>query len=130
MKVLIYFAPVLYKESVVLQKLKKESVSDVLTCSDEAFILLCIIVYFCEYSDSTIKEEYAEEDFVRKTGWQEAGIDLYNRLYKDVQLDRLENGEEFNKNFRSFYDNEIEETGVVEKKRKEKRRLPQAMNDL
>lgn len=130
MKVLIYFAPVLYKESVVLQKLKKESVSDVLTCSDEAFILLCIIVYFCEYSDSTIKEEYAEEDFVRKTGWQEAGIDLYNRLYKDVQLDRLENGEEFNKNFRSFYDNEIEKTGVVEKKRKEKRRLPQAMNDL
>ena len=130
MKVLIYFAPVLYKESVVLQKLKKESVSDVLTCSDEAFILLCVIVYFCEYSNSTIKEEYAEEDFVRKTGWQEAGIDLYNRLYKDVQLDRLENGEEFNKNFRSFYDNEIEKTGVVEKKRKEKRRLPQAMNDL
>ena len=130
MKVLIYFAPVLYKELVVLQQLKTESVSDVLTCSDEAFILLCIIVYFCDDSDSTIKEEYAEEVFVCKTGWQEAGIDLYNRLYKDVQLDRLENGEEFDKNFRTFYDNEIEATGIVEKKQREKRRLPQAMNDL
>ena len=130
MKVLIYFAPVLYKESIVLQRLKTESVSDVLTCSDEAFILLCIIVYFCDDSDSTIKEEYAEEDFVRKTGWQESGIDLYNRLYKDVQLDCLENGEEFDKNFRKFYNKEIEATGIVEKKRKEKRRLPQAMNDL
>ena len=130
MKVLVYFAPVFYKESVMLQRLKNESLSDILTISDEAFILLCIVVYYCDYSNSTAQEDYEDKSFVLKTGWQEAGIDLYNQLYQDVQTDRNENGDEFDKEFRTFYQNTTSKTNSMKKKQKEKRRLPQAMNDL
>ena len=113
MKVLIYFAPLLYKELLVFQKFKTESLSNVLTCSDEVFILLCIIVYYCDYSDTTMREDYGDKKFVLKTGWQEHGIELYNRLYQDVKADRNEFGEDFDNEFQTFYtartqDREIE----------------------
>ena len=130
MKVLIYFAPLLYKESMVMHKMKTESLSNVLTCSDEAFILLCIIVYYSDYSDTTITEDFADKKFVLKTGWQEAGISLYNRLYQEVKMDRNENGEDFDINFRLFYNNKTKDIDVLKNKRKAKRNLPQAMNDL
>ena len=41
--------------------------------------------------------------FVLKTGWQEHGIELYNRLYQDVKADRNEFGEEFDDEFQTFY---------------------------
>ena len=82
-----------------MHKMKTESLSNVLTCSDEAFILLCIIVYYSDYSDTTITEDFTDKKFVLKTGWQEAGISLYNRLYQEVKMDRNENGEDFDINF-------------------------------
>ena len=130
MKVLIYFAPLLYKESMVMHKMKTESLSNVLTYSDEAFILLCIIVYYSDYSDTTITEDFADKKFVLKTGWQEAGISLYNRLYQEVKMDRNENGKDFDINFQLFYNNKTKDIDVRKNKRKAKRKLLQAMNDL
>ena len=130
MKVLIYFAPLLYKELLVFQKFKTELLSDVLTCSDEVFILLCIIVYYCDYSDTTIREDYGDKKFVLKTGWQEHGIELYNWLYQDVKADCNEFGEEFDNEFQTFYTARTQDTEIEKRRRKEKRNLPQAMNDL
>ena len=87
-------------------------------------------MYCCHNSDSRIRKEYAGKEFALKTGWQKAGIDLYNRLYKDVQLDCNENGAEFDENFWTFYDNKTKALSKVGKKPKEKQNLPQAFNGL
>ena len=45
---------------------------------------------------------YKGKQFVLRSGWQEAGIDLFNQLYREVVEDRDENGALFEASFRLF----------------------------
>ena len=61
----------------------------ILTPSDEAFILLLIIVYFEDYSDKDYADSYARIHFVLRLGWKEAGIHLLDKLYQGVKKIKL-----------------------------------------
>ena len=64
-----------------------------------------------------------------QSGWQEAGIDLFNQLYREVVEDRDENGALFEASFCLFYAKYIESNNN-KKKQKPKVHLPTALNDL
>ena len=72
---------------------------------------------------------YEGKQFVLRSGWQEAGIDLFNQLYCEVVEDRDENGALFEASFRLFFAKYIESNNN-KKKRKPKVHLPTALNDL
>ena len=110
--------------------MKTEALSTILTPSDEAFILLLIIVYFEENADTEYNYKYQNKKFVLRSGWQEAGIDLWNTLYIQVKEDRIKQGERFDSKFRHYYDNNIRSENKSDGKGKKKVYLPQAMNDL
>ena len=110
--------------------MKTEALSTILTPSDEAFILLLIIVYFEENADTEYNYTYQNKKFVLRSGWQEAGIDLWNTLYIQVKEDRIKQGERFDSEFCHYYDNNIRSKNKSDGKRKKKVYLPQAMNDL
>ena len=129
MKVLLEFITVFYKEKNIIQQAKTEDISELLTPSDEAFILLLIVVYFEEYADTTYTENYEGTSFIEKTGWQEAGIHLYNSLYMKVKTDCATNGKKFDKAFRLYYQT-LTGNAISKNKQKEKRNLPIALNDL
>ena len=130
MKVLYAFADVLYSTQVIRQKMKTEALSTILTPSDEAFILFLIIVYFEENADTEYNYKYQNKKFVLCSGWQEAGIDLWNTLYIQVKEDRIKQGERFDSEFRHYYEHNIRSANESDGKRKKKVYLPQAMNDL
>ena len=93
MKVLFQFSNSLYNESELLRRAKTEDFSKLLTPSDEAFILLLIIVYFEEHANTEYSKVFKKSTFVLRSGWQEAGVHLFNELYMKVQEDCLKNGE-------------------------------------
>ena len=130
MKVLCAFADVLYSTQIIRQKMKTEALSTILTPSDEAFILLLIIVYFEENADTEYNYTYQNKKFVLRSGWQEAGIDLWNTLYIQVKEDRIKQGVHFDSKFCHYYDNNIRSKNESDGKRKKKVYLPPAMNDL
>ena len=94
-KFLYIFASVFYKESTFTNQVATEDLSSVLTPSDKAFLLLLIVVYYEETKDSEIVAKHPEKIFVTCSGWQQAGIDLYNELYVKVKEDRAIIGEAF-----------------------------------
>ena len=129
MKILVEFSSAIYREAVIMQRIKTENISSLLTPSDEAFILLLIVVYYEEYADTNYAKDYEGKTFIETTGWQEAGIDLYNVLYRKVKDDRAVNGEQFDAAFRSYYDS-LNDGLQLKKKYRGKRNIPVAFNDL
>ena len=129
MKVLLEFITVFYKEKNIIQQAKTENILELLTPSEEAFILLLIVVYFEDHADTTYAENYEGTSFIEKMGWQEAGIHLYNSLYMKVKTDRATNGKKFDRAFRLYYQT-LTGNAESKNKRKEKRNLPIALNDL
>ena len=111
-----------------MQRAKTEDISTLLTPSDEAFILLLIIVYYENHADTKL-ENFEKEDYVERTGWQEAGIHLYNSIYRQVKEDRVHNGRKFDFAFRKYYLSNSDRNNV-ETKRKKKKNMPIALNDL
>ena len=99
MEVLFEFSYSLYSESEMLRRAKTEDFSKLLTPSDEAFILLLIIVYFEEHANTEYTKIFEKSTFVLRSGWQEAGVHLFNELYMKVQDDPLKNGEKFDADF-------------------------------
>ena len=130
MKVLCAFADVLYSTQIIRQKMKSEALSTILTPSDEAFILLLIIVYFEENADTEYNYTYQNKKFVLRSGWQEVGIDLWNTLYVQVKEDWIQHGTRFDSKFCQYYDNTIKYENKSNGKRKKKIYFPPAMNDL
>ena len=128
MEVLFQFSYSLYSESEMLRRAKTEEILTLLTPSDEAFILLLIIVYFEDHANTEYTKIFKKSTFVLRSGWQEAGVHLFNELYMKVQEDRLKNGEQFDADFRYQYSTSANVNGS--KKQKEKRNLPIALNDL
>ena len=120
----------LYNYATIIERTKSEGLSTILTPSDEAFILLLIIVYFEESADTEYAESYEGKHFVLRSGWQEAGIHLWNNLYSKVKADRIENGKRFEIVFRQYYIDELSNATKLNEKRKKKLVLPPAMNDL
>ena len=51
-------------------------------------------------------------------------------MYQDVKADRNEFGEEFDNEFQMFYTARTQDTEIEKRRRKEKQKLPQAMNNL
>ena len=51
MECLYYFMNAFYKESDIKHLMRSKMISDILTPSDEAFLLLCIMVYFKEFTN-------------------------------------------------------------------------------
>ena len=51
MDCLFYFMNAFYKESDIKHLMRSKMISDILTPSDEAFLLLCIMVYFKEFTN-------------------------------------------------------------------------------
>ena len=129
MDTLFQFSVVIYNKTAILQRAKTENISTLLTPSDEAFILLLIIVYFEKHADTQFAETFRKEVYVERTGWQEEGIHLYNDLYREVKEDRVQNSELFDIEFRKYYLSKSEKENV-EVKRKRKKNMPIALNDL
>ena len=129
-KFLYLFASVFYKESTFTDRVATEDLSSVLTPSDKAFLLLLIVVYYEQTTDSEIVAKHPEKIFVTRSGWQQAGIDLYNELYVKDKEDRAINGEAFNIHFCKMINESIDRIGAPKLKRKPKNILPRAMNDL
>ena len=51
MESLYYFVHAFYKESDIKHLIRNRMISDILTPTDEAFLLLCIMVYFKEFTN-------------------------------------------------------------------------------
>ena len=128
-KLLFDFSVVFYRETTILERVKKEELAAILTPSDEAFLLLLLIVYYEDKTDTEYSAIYEGKQFVLRSGWQEAGIDLFNRLYREVIKDREENGVLFEESFCLFYAEYIDGNNN-KKKHKPKVPLPAALNDL
>ena len=88
-------------------------------------------MYYEQTTDSNYVAKHPEKIFVTRSGWQQAGIDLYNELYVKVKEDRAINGKVFNIHFRKMINESIDRIGAPSSfKRKPKNILPCAMNDL
>ena len=93
------FVEIFYKNTTILELAKSEVLSTMLTPSDEAFILLLIIVYFKDNADTEYTECCVGISFVLRSGWQEAAIHLWNTLYQRIEKDWIEYGECFDMEF-------------------------------
>ena len=82
--------------------MKNKSISDLLTPSDEAFLLLCAKVYFENHCDIQYNGNPNNNKYIIRSGWQDEGISLYNHLYKRVTDDREANNVEFDARFISY----------------------------
>lgn len=89
------FAHVLYKRKHIENTLKNNSLSDLLTPSDEAFLLLCAKVYYENDCDIQYNGNENNNKYIIRSGWQDEGISLYNYLYKRVTDDREQNNVTF-----------------------------------
>ena len=107
-KLLFDFSVVFYRETIILERVKKEELAAILMPSDEAFLLLLLVVYFEDKTDTEYSTMYEGKQFVLQSGLQEAGIDLFNQLYREVVEDRDENGALFEASFCLFYAKYIE----------------------
>ena len=85
------FTHAFYKELGLIQKVKTEMISKILTLSDEAFMLLCIRVYYGNDTDLFLEEDDEMKRYVIKLDWQEASILVYNNVYHRVVADGAKN---------------------------------------
>ena len=72
-------------------------ISMILTPLDEAFMLLCIRVYYGNNTDLVLEEGDEINHYVLKSAWQKAGILMYNIFYHRVVADRANNKNQFDK---------------------------------
>ena len=84
--ILFNFSSSIYSKSEILRRAKSEVISTLLTPSDEAFILLLIIVYFEEHANTEFTKLYGKTKFVLRSGWQEAGVHLFTRKVNNIFL--------------------------------------------
>ena len=128
-KLLFDFSVVFYRETIILEQVKKEELAAILTPSDKAFLLLLLVVYYEDKTDTEYSAVYEGKQFVLQSGWQEAGIDLFNQLYCEVIKDREANRELLEESFDLFYTDYVEGNNS-KKKHKPKVNLPTALYDL
>ena len=119
-KVLFLFASVFYKESTFTHQAAAENLSSILTPSDKAFLLLLIVVYYEETSDADYVTQHPDKIFIDCKGWQQDGIDLYNKLYIKVREDRAKNGQTFDTDFRALVNNSINGNETIAKRKPKK----------
>ena len=99
---LFAFIHAFYKELAMIQEMKTEMISRILTLSDKLFMLLCIKVYFGNNTDLIIEQGDDVKRYVIKTGWQELGITMYNVLHNTVFINYQQYNNQFNEAFYTF----------------------------
>ena len=107
-----------------------KKLSEMLTTSDEAFILLCIKVYFNDHTDLENEMYSANDVHVTKNGWRKEGIDLYNNIYATVAEDRKKNNAVVDKKFAEHMKEMIEDDESRDTPKLKLRIIPTAYNDL
>ena len=126
---LFTFTNIFFRDIVLEARLKLEHISDILTPSDEAFLLLCIKIYFNAFTDLQIEGFDPLFTYVSKVGWTAEAIDLYNILYHRVVANRITWDQQFGITFQDHV------AKTIDKRPKKRRRtaeklIPVACNDL
>ena len=96
---ILSFTKIFYRDIVLEERLKLEHISEILTPLDEAFLLLCIKIYFNAHTDLQIESYDPLFKYVSKVGWTVEAIKLYNTLYHGVVRNREIWDEEFGVTF-------------------------------